>query len=171
MARPPKEPQLRMNTDIRIPVTAEQKRLISTAVKDEPGGMAAWARQILLQAAGERISQRRREECEVAVSDSDGFLNEVYRLSQADRVHAAGDLIFDFIHGLLRRGDYSACDHLLLIVEPARLRPALMVTFLSTTLNARQRLKTRDHYFQRALDALAEEHGPERAAKLLEKYR
>jgi hypothetical protein len=58
MARPPKEPRLRMTTDLRIPVTAEQKQLISDAVADEPDGMAAWARQVLIDAAKDRISQR-----------------------------------------------------------------------------------------------------------------
>lgn len=46
-----------MDTDIRIPVTAEQKQEIADAVADEPGGMAAWARAVLLQAA-HRKSER-----------------------------------------------------------------------------------------------------------------
>jgi hypothetical protein len=51
MARPTKDPKLRMETDLRIPVTADQKRVISDAVRDEPAGMAAWARSVLLDAA------------------------------------------------------------------------------------------------------------------------
>jgi hypothetical protein len=47
-----------MNTDIRIPLTAEQKRVLADAISDEPGGMAAWARQILIHAARERIARR-----------------------------------------------------------------------------------------------------------------
>lgn len=58
MGRPAKEPHLRMDTDIRIPVTAEQKELISNAVADEADGMAAWARQVLLQAAKKRLAER-----------------------------------------------------------------------------------------------------------------
>lgn len=54
MARPPKEPHLRMNIDLRIPVTAEQKQKIMQAVADEPAGFAAWAREVLLRAAAER---------------------------------------------------------------------------------------------------------------------
>jgi len=42
-----------MNTDLRIPVTAEQKRLIGEAVADDPRGLAAWAREVLLSAAAE----------------------------------------------------------------------------------------------------------------------
>ncbi len=55
MARPPKEPKLRMNVDLRIPVTEDQKRIISAALADEPGGLAAWARSVLLDAAHERL--------------------------------------------------------------------------------------------------------------------
>jgi hypothetical protein len=54
MARPPKDPKMRMDTDIRIPVTQDQKRTISDAVADDPRGLAAWAREVLLQAAQKR---------------------------------------------------------------------------------------------------------------------
>jgi hypothetical protein len=54
MARPPKEPHLRMSIDLRIPVTAEQKQKIMEAVADEPAGFAAWARGVLLRAAEKR---------------------------------------------------------------------------------------------------------------------
>jgi len=56
MALPFKDAHLRMDSDIRIPLMAEQKRLIQEAVADEPGGMAAWARRVLLQAAEDRLS-------------------------------------------------------------------------------------------------------------------
>jgi hypothetical protein len=59
MARPPKDPHLRMNIDLRIPVTSEQKRLISQAMADHPAGFAAWARDLLLTAAAERIRNRK----------------------------------------------------------------------------------------------------------------
>lgn len=60
MARPPKDDRLKLSTDIRIPVTAAQKRVIAEAVSDEPGGMAAWARQVLIRAAQERIADKHR---------------------------------------------------------------------------------------------------------------
>ena len=59
MARPPKEPHLRMNTDLRIPVTAEQKQAIMQAVANEPGGFAGWARTVLLLAAQQKITERK----------------------------------------------------------------------------------------------------------------
>ena len=58
MARPRKDGRLRMDTDLRIPVTSEQKALISEAIADEPEGMAAWARAVLLQAARKKVEGR-----------------------------------------------------------------------------------------------------------------
>jgi hypothetical protein len=43
-----------MDTDLRIPVTSEQKQLILEATSEEPEGMAAWARAVLLHAARDR---------------------------------------------------------------------------------------------------------------------
>jgi hypothetical protein len=54
MARPIKKASLRMDKDIRVPVTAEQKKLIEKAVADEPAGMAAWVREVVLRAAEEK---------------------------------------------------------------------------------------------------------------------
>ena len=62
MARPRKNGLLRMDTDLRIPVTSEQKALIVQATDDEPEGMAAWARAILLEAARNRLAKKAVEE-------------------------------------------------------------------------------------------------------------
>ena len=57
--RPPKDPRLRMDTDIRIPVTAEQKELVNQATQDSPDGLAAWARAVLIAAAKQRLADRK----------------------------------------------------------------------------------------------------------------
>lgn len=57
MARPRKDGRLKMDTDLRIPLTSEQKATIDAATRDEPEGKAAWARAILLAAAKEKIGQ------------------------------------------------------------------------------------------------------------------
>jgi len=51
-----------MDTDLRIPVTSEQKALIVEATSDEPEGMAAWARAILIDAARRKLARRRGSE-------------------------------------------------------------------------------------------------------------
>ena len=62
MARPRKYGDARMDTHLRIPVTDEQKELIDEAIADEPEGMAAWARAILLEAAKRKIARSRKQD-------------------------------------------------------------------------------------------------------------
>jgi uncharacterized protein (DUF1778 family) len=57
MARPKKDPLLRMDVDLRIPVTNDQKALIAQAAAAEQSDIAAWVRPILLRAAQERIKE------------------------------------------------------------------------------------------------------------------
>lgn len=47
-----------MDTDLRIPMTAEQKQVVAEAISDEPSGMAAWARAVLLEAARKKLSKK-----------------------------------------------------------------------------------------------------------------
>jgi hypothetical protein len=47
-----------MDTDLRIPMTSEQKTLVMDATKDEPEGMAAWARAVLLAAAKKKLTSK-----------------------------------------------------------------------------------------------------------------
>jgi hypothetical protein len=56
MGRPRKYGEQRMDTHLRIPVTDDQKALIDEATADAPGGMADWARGILLRAARARLA-------------------------------------------------------------------------------------------------------------------
>ncbi len=64
MARPRKDGRLRMDTSLRIPVTSEQKALIVKATSDEPEGMAAWARAILLRAAQDRLAKAKAKKAD-----------------------------------------------------------------------------------------------------------
>jgi hypothetical protein len=50
-----------MDTDLRIPMTSEQKSIISEATREEPEGMAAWARAVLLQAGKKKIERGQRD--------------------------------------------------------------------------------------------------------------
>ncbi len=60
MPRPTKDPRLRMDIDLRVPVTADQKELIAKALADSPEGFATGARQILLRAAENRLGNRKQ---------------------------------------------------------------------------------------------------------------
>jgi hypothetical protein len=59
MARPRKYGDLRMDTDLRIPLTTEQKAIIDKAAADELGGKAEWARAVLLAAAKRKLAKGR----------------------------------------------------------------------------------------------------------------
>ena len=48
-----------MDAYLRIPVTSEQKQIIQEATGDEPEGMSAWARTVLLEAARKKIAKGR----------------------------------------------------------------------------------------------------------------
>jgi len=60
MARPPKDPALRMDVDLRIPVTADQKELIVNAAVSTGSDVATWIRPILVKAAEDRLSKVKR---------------------------------------------------------------------------------------------------------------
>jgi uncharacterized protein (DUF1778 family) len=55
MARPPKNPEQRMADQLRIPLTATQKRLIAAAAEVDLLEMTAWARRVLIQAAQKKM--------------------------------------------------------------------------------------------------------------------
>jgi hypothetical protein len=57
MGRPRKYGDLRMDTDLRIPLTTDQKALIDAATADEAGGKAEWARAVLLAAAKRKLAK------------------------------------------------------------------------------------------------------------------
>jgi hypothetical protein len=49
MARPPKDPALRKNVDLRIPMTADQKQMVLNAIGNRE--LAGWARDLILATA------------------------------------------------------------------------------------------------------------------------
>jgi uncharacterized protein (DUF1778 family) len=57
MARPLKDPSLKMDVDLRVPVTADQKTMIYEAAKADQLDVAAWVRPILLDAARSRLEK------------------------------------------------------------------------------------------------------------------
>jgi len=59
MARPPKDPALRMDFDLRIPVTATQKKLITQAARAAGSDMTTWLRPIILQAAKRALGEKK----------------------------------------------------------------------------------------------------------------
>jgi hypothetical protein len=61
MARPHKDPSDRKSVDVRIPLTEEQKKLVTEAADSEQADVAAWARPILLHAAQNKLAGRSKK--------------------------------------------------------------------------------------------------------------
>jgi hypothetical protein len=59
MGRPRKFGSLPLDSDLRIPVTSEQRAVIVEATRDVPEGMAGWARELLLAAAKRRLAKNK----------------------------------------------------------------------------------------------------------------
>jgi len=59
MARPFKKPDLRMDKDLRIPVTSHQRDIVNAAAEAVGLDMAAWARPIILDAAKREIAKHK----------------------------------------------------------------------------------------------------------------
>ena len=57
MARPPKKADLRMDKDLRIPVTTEQRESVNRAAQATGQDMATWARPIILDAAKRELAK------------------------------------------------------------------------------------------------------------------
>lgn len=62
MGRPRKYGALPVDAILKIPVTSEQRELIQEATAGEPGGMAAWARTLLVAAAKRKVAKGKSEE-------------------------------------------------------------------------------------------------------------
>ena len=61
MARPLKKPELRMDRNLMIPVTAAQRDVVNQGATAAGKDMATWARPILLAAAKKEIAQAEAE--------------------------------------------------------------------------------------------------------------
>jgi hypothetical protein len=57
MARPPKKPELRMDKNLMIPVTASQHGYVNRGAATAGMDMATWARPILIEAAKREIAK------------------------------------------------------------------------------------------------------------------
>jgi hypothetical protein len=99
------------------------------------------------------------------------FLSRLYFMSEAMEEHKASDEIFNFMDDSLLDQDFDACNESLDQVRVDKLLPSSMVSFLMVTRRAKDKLPARAIFLEKAVDALAQERGKEKAEKLLGKYR
>ena len=67
---------------------------------------------------------------------------------------AAMDLVFDRVDNLLLRGDFSSVDNLLRVIDVSRYSEDLLLTILTATLAAKDKLRERTAYFQQVHETL-----------------
>jgi hypothetical protein len=65
-----------MDAYLRIPMTGEQKALVQEATKDDPEGVAAWVRAVVLQAARETIARRESKEGQSGIGVESTAVNQ-----------------------------------------------------------------------------------------------
>lgn len=85
--------------------------------------------------------------------DIQKFLSEVQTLDQTHH-SKAGDLIYDTIHKLLKADDFVGVDMILEAIEPSGFTATNLLTFLSTTSRAKERLERREEFYDRCLGYL-----------------
>ena len=103
--------------------------------------------------------------------EADELLETIYSLVKLDETRRAIDVAYEYFFAHIRSHSHRNCDRVLELADVGQLNSTLMVAFLSVTLPIKQELKGRRGFYQRVVDALTQEKGEERAAKLLEKYR
>ena len=64
MARPPKKPELRMDKNLMIPVTAADRQLVNDGATAAGKDMATWARPLLIRAAKRELAKSKSQESE-----------------------------------------------------------------------------------------------------------
>lgn len=62
MARPVKKPELRMDKNLMISVTAAQRELVNRGAEADGMEMATWARPILLEAAKKALAKLKKSD-------------------------------------------------------------------------------------------------------------
>ncbi len=58
MARPHKDPSERKSEELRIPLTEEQKKIVSEAAAADGADVATWARPLLLGFAEDKLNKK-----------------------------------------------------------------------------------------------------------------
>jgi hypothetical protein len=76
------------------------------------------------------------------------------RLVQAGRTRGARQYLHEIIDDLLLRGQFATVDALLFSADPLQDDPRILITLLTATKPAKERLRLRDDFFGRTADAL-----------------
>lgn len=152
MARPLKSPAMKMGVDLRIPMTAAQKRLVFEAAASDQSDVATWVRPILVRAAQDRLATQadRRN-----LSAAPAWIEQSIEFEKSGKGEEALDVIFDNIDELLLSSKYKQCSSVLASLPVDRLSNAQLLTALTASSAARDRLSGRKVLYSRVEKILA----------------
>ena len=88
--------------------------------------------------------------------NKDSFLTRVQRLEKSGHIEAALDLLYDQIDGMLKAEKFKEVDIILLGLDVPSISLNLLLGFLTATLPARSKLRSRRWFFERVEAALRE---------------
>lgn len=95
------------------------------------------------------------------------WLRQVYECVRSGRSDAGGEIIYDQIDQLLGEAKWRSADAVLAAIDLDELDALTMLSFLTITGAARDRLKQRPAYFASVRARLTREMTPERLARVL----
>jgi hypothetical protein len=97
------------------------------------------------------------------------FLSRVYSLSMRDE-HRAVDEVYRFLDERLSEERFPECNDALDAIEPVKLLPSLIISFLIVTRRAKPHLPARARFLLKSPAGLAKEHTDAEVKRLLQKY-
>src|SRR5204863_8856403 len=98
-------------------------------------------------------------------------LSRLYKLSAANDEDKAVDEVFNFVDDHLKDGQFATCAEAMRRVQPERILPSLIVSFLMVTNRAKGKLPSRADFHSRSMAAVAKLRSQAEAERLLGKYR
>ena len=99
------------------------------------------------------------------------ILSEVYILVAMGKDRHAIDVVYDYFTRQFYFDLERHCDRFLSLADVGRLNSTLMVAILSITIPAKHKLFFRAAFFNQVRDSILAARGPEKTARLLDKYR
>lgn len=98
----------------------------------------------------------------------DDFLDLVYEFQITKNIHHGMSYIFDYINYMLCQAEFELCDEILASIKEYKFNTRILLTFLTITNAAKDKLSNRKDYYNRAYKVIELLEGKEAAKQILE---
>lgn len=95
------------------------------------------------------------------------FIDTVYEYQKKGDLDGGVDYIFSVLNSWLYKGEFNLADYVLAIIDEKKLESDLLLSFLTITRAARDKLPSRSKYIDRAFHRISQLRGHAVAKKLL----